>query len=233
MRVIAPPIPVFPYRGFGSAEAAKISGSVASTLALIAPATGPAAPFVAAAAAAAALVALAESVFSGCGTTCYEATDIVNEVEPYLQQNNQNYFSNPNRTTLDQAIALATASRIFSVLQQNCGNPALGTAGQNCISERIGNGMAKGSNTCAYGESNPAEYPPYSDIPYPAGQCWTWTLAYYDSIAADNPPGLPLPIVQVLANLGLSLTQTFYGIPVIYLAGVGILLAALFMLHII
>jgi hypothetical protein len=54
-----------------------------------APFTGLAAPFVAAAGALLELVSAASALYAGCGVTCVEATNIVNQVEPYLQQNNQ------------------------------------------------------------------------------------------------------------------------------------------------
>lgn len=135
------------------------------------------------------LVTLAEKLFSGCGSTCTQATTIVNQVEPYLQQNNQLYFGNPNRTTGDQANALATVQQIFALIQQQCGAAALGVAGQNCISERLGSGMASGSSSCTFGLTTEDEYPPYSSVPYPVGVCWNWVLAYYDPILNDVPPG--------------------------------------------
>lgn len=135
------------------------------------------------------LVGAVAKMFQGCGPTCTQATQIVNQVEPYLQLNNQTYFTNPNRTTGDQQNAIATAQQIFAMVQQQCGSPQLGTAGQNCISARLGNGITTQSspNCAAYTSAN--EYPPYCSVPYPPGVCWTWTLAYLDPIVNDIPPG--------------------------------------------
>jgi hypothetical protein len=196
------------FRGMGQAQAPGILSStlsqVGSGVLASAAVTGPAAPFVAAAGGALELAGAVARLFQGCGPTCTETTTIVNQVEPYLQANNQQYFTNPNRTTADQANALAQASAIFQTVQSNCGNPALGAAGQKCISDRFG-------TTCAYGLTTANEYPPYASVPYPEGVCWTWPLAYYDPIAQDIPPGGSGPatstaaVVPVGSTAGVSL----------------------------
>jgi hypothetical protein len=167
-------------------EISQISSQVGGGLLAIAPATGPAAPFVAAAGGIAELVGAVSRLFQGCGATCTEATTIVNQVEPYLIQNNQLYFTNPNRTTGDQQTALSTFEQIWAVVTsaQGCGNPALGTAGQNCINERGPN-----ATNCTFGKTTANEYPPYGSVAYPVGVCWNWFLAYYDPILNDVPPG--------------------------------------------
>lgn len=165
-------------------EISQISSQVGGGLLAIAPATGPAAPFVAAAGGVAELVGAVTRLFQGCGATCTEATTIVNQVEPYLVQNNQIYFTNPNRTTGDQATSLSTFEQIWATVQQNCGNAALGAAGQNCINERGPN-----ATNCTFGKTTANEYPPYSSVAYPVGVCWNWFLAYYDPILNDVPPG--------------------------------------------
>lgn len=132
------------------------------------------------------LVVAVEKLFSGCGSTCTEATSIVNQVEPYLIQNNQLYFTNPNRTTADQQLAISTFQKIWATVtsSQGCGNPILGTAGQNCINERGPNATG-----CTFGYTTANEYPPYCSVPYPVGVCWNWFLAYYTPIVNDVPPG--------------------------------------------
>ncbi len=144
------------------------SGEAAGVLTSIAPFTGPAAPFVAAAGAAAALVSQVAQLFSGCGVTCTEATSIVNQAEPYFEQNVQNYLSNPNRTTCDQQTALAAFDQMWAVIVKNCGNPALQAAGQRCISDRQ-------RGACVWKTSS--------------GACFNWFNGYRDPIANDVPPG--------------------------------------------
>jgi len=144
------------------------------------------------------LVVAVEGLFSGCGQTCTEATTIVNQVEPYLVQNNEAYFTNPNRTVTDQQNALATAQNIFAVVVSKCGVSALGAAGQACVQDRFG-------NTCKFGLTTENEYPPYCSVPYPVGVCWNWTLAYYNPILNDVPPG---GAGTSLTSSGSSLSST-------------------------
>lgn len=62
-------------------------------------------------------------------------TNIVNEVEPYLQHNLEAYFEG-NRSTADQQQALANFDGLWSQVVQACNNPAFGDPGRRCISER-------------------------------------------------------------------------------------------------
>jgi hypothetical protein len=222
-----------PYRfeGLGQAQApgelSSVSTQVGGGLLAISAATGPAAPFVAAAGGVAELVGAVARIFQGCGPSCTEATTIVDQVEPILQQNNQLYFTNPNRTTADQANALSTVQQIFAMIQQQCGAPALGTAGQNCISARLGNGTTTedGAN-CAYGQTTENEYPPYASVPYPVGVCWTWVLAYYDPILNDVPPG-----GVGAATTSAGSTSTVAGIPIGLLLGIGAVIVLLMVIE--
>ena len=185
------PVPYsFEPPGLGQAPSALSQDltKAGGVLASIAPATGPGAPFVSAAAGLIDLAGQVANLFHGCGQTCIQATQIVNQVEPYLLQNSETYFTNPNRTTGDQQNAIATFNAIKAIVVQNCGNPALGPAGQNCISDRFGNGMDQNSSQC-WVPTDPNAYPPYGSVKYPAGRCWTWTMAYLDPIVEDIPPG--------------------------------------------
>lgn len=56
---------------------------------------------------AAGMVALFHNAFSGCGETCVRATQIVDQIEPYLKQNRDWYLSQPVRTPEMQQKALA------------------------------------------------------------------------------------------------------------------------------
>jgi hypothetical protein len=189
-----------------------VTGSVGASMLAAAPFSGPAAPFVAAGGALLELISACSSLYSGCGATCVEATNIVNQVEPYLIQNMQLYFQNPSRTGCDQQAALNTFDTIWAGVKQGCSAPGLGTAGANCINER--DATAQG---CVFGKTQANSYPPYCPVPYPVGQCWNWFLAYRDPIANDVPPGGSCAIGNVLGGLGLPTTGTVMGIPVEYL----------------
>src|SRR5579871_2856802 len=113
------------------------AGAIISSPALLGTAAIPiAGPFIAAAAA---LIPIIASFFQGCGNTCIVATQVVNNIEPYLQQNLAAYQALPiPRTQAEQQAALAVFDSAWAQVTspQGCGNPALDGAGQRCISER-------------------------------------------------------------------------------------------------
>ena len=84
-------------------------------------------------------------------------TQIVNGLEPLLRQNTAAYLAGPG-TCADQAAALAAYDSAIQWLRSPaaCGNGAYGSAGNACISDRIG-----------------------------AGAKWPWDSYYRDPIAND------------------------------------------------
>jgi hypothetical protein len=121
---------VKPRWGIGD-EATAITGTVLSSLAPI-PVAG---PFLAAAGQ---LVAMFGNIFSGCGATCTQATQYANQAGADLQNLMAQYFSIPApRPQSAQTAYLNAVTQIIAWLQQMCGNPALGQAGQRCILERL------------------------------------------------------------------------------------------------
>lgn len=88
-----------------------------------------------------ALAAPIASLFRGCGATCIEATQIVNQVEPYLKQNRDTFLAGPYTLSTQQA-ALALFDDTWNKVLVACGNPSLGDAGRRCISERERGGSA-------------------------------------------------------------------------------------------
>lgn len=145
-------------------------------------------------------VALA-NVFSGCGDTCEEATQYANQAETILAQNLQTYMSAPVHYRSLQAGALNNATVAMQALQQACSNPALGAAGQRCISERL----VKGGSA------------PWCTLP--GGVGCDWITAYYDPIANDpNVVPDPVPgssaVASVLSSVGLNSQATVLGVPV-------------------
>lgn len=163
-------------------------------------------PLVSAAVGAATQFAIAiESLFSGCGQTCVQASNIANQVAGILEQNLNSYLSYPIRTASMQAAALQTFDGAWAQLQQACGNPALGQAGQNCISDRQAGG-------CKW-QTSPGGWQKNSDgtwkyvAPGAAGSgttCWNWFVGYRDPIAQD-PMVLPDSAVQGATGSGSGL----------------------------
>jgi hypothetical protein len=98
-------------------------------------------------------------------------TQIVNDVEPHLQDNLNGYFSGP-RTLTSQYQALENFKAGWQWVVDHCGIPEMGEPGQRCISERDRGGTA-----------------PWC----PTGTGCDWWALYYDPIAND-PEVKPDPV---------------------------------------
>jgi hypothetical protein len=171
-------------------------------------------------------------------------TQIVNGLEPLLQQNVNAYLAGPG-TCADQAAALSAYLSAYQWLISSaaCGNGAYGSAGNRCISDRFGPGGATDAN---------AEYPWASYYYYPIAND-PRAAGCAAQVAADNPNAGQESALQNLANAisgnstqttagdydmtssggtpasstaGVStsvLNETFVGLPLwVWLAGVGI-----------
>jgi hypothetical protein len=164
------------------------------------------------------LVALFGNIFSGCGNTCIQATQYANQAGQQLDQLKAQYFALPTpRPYADQQAYLQALPQLFNWLQQMCSNPALGSAGQNCISQRLTRRPCPGV----------APAPVWCDY---------WSF-YYDPVANDPdvaPPvsavssatsGVTSAISSILpSSVSSLLTGTVFGLP-IWLVGAGALAA--------
>lgn len=124
------------------------------------------------------------------------ATNDVNEVEPYLQENLANWLSlSPAQKTVSvQQAAIITAQGWIAKMQQLC-QQVPGSAGQNCISQRVPGG-------CGFHVAQPYGWINGSFVPSgpndPNGSyCWDWGY-YVDSISQDP---------NVIPDPGLTSTQ--------------------------
>lgn len=189
-------------RGLGASSAplsTQIESSAASSLLSVAPYTGPAAPFVAAAGAIASFLA-AFGVGSGCGQSCVLSTQFANAAAQALQTNLDDYFAIPApRTQSEQATALQNYQTVWNTLTQQCSNPSLGSAGQACISDRQ-------AGSCKW-KAQPPQYPGQPAT----GSCWNWDAAYRAPIASD--PVVP-DATAAASSVASSLTSSpVAGIP--------------------
>ena len=107
------------------------------------------------------------SMFNGCGQTCVQATQYANQAATAVQQIHDTYFAQPVHYKSVQDGTLSQLQQIFQAMQQACGNPALGAAGQRCISERLVRGGSA----------------PWCTKPNNVGCDWYTTI--YDPIAND------------------------------------------------
>ena len=143
-----------------------------------------------------------KNLFSGCGASCTQATQIVNQAEPYLKQNRDAFLAHP--TVTNQKAALSVFDQTWARVVQLCSNPALGAAGQRCISERQAGGSA-----------------PWC----PTGTGCDWFILYRNPIANYSGPLVDdTPVGQVTGALG----QQVGGIPVAVLL-FGLVAAAVLM----
>jgi hypothetical protein len=134
---------------------------------------------------AAALVPLLTKIFSGCGQTCVLSSDAANQIEQILQQNVNAYFASP-RTSADQQAALNNFDTAWAQLEQYCGQPSLGQAGQNCIDDREAGACTWKTSGCSLSTGTP---PVWSCGAAGSGdQCWNWFVGYRDPIANDTMP---------------------------------------------
>lgn len=77
------------------------------------------------------------ATFNGCGQTCIQATQYANQANIALQQALNAYMAQPVHYKSVQQATLAQMQAVFDALRQACSNPALGSAGQRCISDRL------------------------------------------------------------------------------------------------
>jgi len=170
-------------------------------------------------------IALA-NVFSGCGQTCVEASNLANQAEPILQQNLDTYMSAPVHYASLQAAALNNFQLTWNALQAACSNPQLGSAGQACISDRQAGG-------CHYQTSPGGWVNGVYVNPGAQGSgdtCWNWFVGYHDPIAND-PTVVPDPIPGssvvsgLLSSVGIPTDATLFGFPVADVAVVAGLIA--------
>lgn len=210
-------------RGLGTAtysptiQAAQQSG--VTIAALIGGAVG--GPLGAAIGAAAAEIGVALSdLLSGCGSTCTEATAYANQAEPLLLQNVQAYLAEPVHYASVQAAYLANFDSTWNWLLGACGNPALGSAGQNCISARQrGACVSKNATPGGWQQVNGVWQYQFATGPNSGSNCWNWFIGYRDPIAND-PTVVPDPVpgasalAPLLSSIGLSPSSTVFGLPI-------------------
>jgi hypothetical protein len=143
--------------GMGS-TGSNVGTAVGGTIMAASPLAGPAAPVVAAVGALVALgsqIAGALHIGEGCGTTCIQATNVVNSAEPTFKMNLDAYEAG----TIDQPTAQSNFQQMWTAVQQSCG-AIPGVAGQNCIGDRQ-------EGSCKWKDK---------------GQCWNWFVGYSDPL---------------------------------------------------
>ena len=176
--------------------ASSVASTAGSAIALAVGATA-AIPLIGTAIAGAAEVAiLISKMFSGCGETCVQASNIANQVGNLLQQNLDSYLKLPVHYQSVQRYYLMVFDGAWAQLLKACGNPALAQAGQRCITDRQA-GACTWKNKAGGWQQNTSGGWTY--VPPGAKDsgtdCWNWFIGLRDPIANDptvvpDPPGL-------------------------------------------
>lgn len=144
---------------------AGIAATTATTTASILIALGTiGGPVGAAIAGIAAIGVAVANLFSGCGQTCVEATNIANQAGALIDQAYTHYMSSPVHYQSMQTAYLNLFDGTWAAMVKACSDPNLGAAGQRCISDR-----QRGS--CAY------QVAPFGWQQDPTTGKWTWIEA--------------------------------------------------------
>lgn len=217
-----------------AAQGAATTGSILTNLAnlgVISAAFGPAAPIAAVVAGLTSVGLALANIFSGCGQTCVEASNLANQAEPILAQNLRTYLNSPIRYASMQAAALNNYNFTWQALVRACSNPALGNAGVACIADRQA-GSCKWQTSPGGWQSDGAGGMTYVG---PGGQgsgsaCWNWDIGYRLPIASDptvvpDPTPATVGIAPGSGPTGVMTTQgSGFSLPMPLLLGGGLLL---------
>lgn len=149
-----------------------------------------------------AAVAIA-SLFKGCGQTCIAATHIADQAGQIIDQAYYAYMGAPVHTQSMQQAYLQLFDGTMQAMDQACSDPALGIAGQKCISDR-----AQGS--CAYkvsaGGWKQDANGNWTFVNYGANgsgdTCWNSYIGRRDPVAND-PTVVPDPSSQITSASGV------------------------------
>lgn len=158
------------------------------------------------------------NLFKGCGQTCIDATNIVNQAEPLFQQNVTAYLAIPNgqRTQSIQAAYLNNFDTLWQGLEQACQGVG-GQGGQGCISGREQGACNYKTNACGW----------QNGIIVPCGAngsgstCWNWFVGYRDPIANDPYVVPDSSVLSSLSNAVNGASETGFPILPLLLLGIG------------
>jgi len=170
---------------------------------------------------------------SGCGATCIQATNIVNQAGDLMTQNLQTYLAAPVHYQSAQTQALANFNSLWNALEAACSSPSLGTPGANCIAQREEGACSYKTTPGGWQQSNGTWTYVWPGANGSGSTCWNYFVGFYDPIAND-PTVVPDPPAEALTSALSSLTggaSTIAGIPITdLLIGGGALLLALLLL---
>jgi hypothetical protein len=131
-----------------------------------------------------AITAVVAQFFKGCGSSCTLTTAEVNQVEPYMQQNLQQYLAAPVSAATQQE-ALNNFNQLWQGVVNYCSQPSMAKAGQNCISDRQSGSCAYKTTPGGWQQTNGVWTYVYPGANGSGSTCWNWFVGYHDPIAND------------------------------------------------
>jgi hypothetical protein len=186
-------------------QIAATAGTVASSTAGVLVALGVAVPVVGPIVAGiAAIGVLITQLFSGCGQTCVQASNLANQAEQLLKQAFSSYMSAGVHTESARQAYLSLFDQTWAQLQQYCGNPQLAQAGMRCISDRQRGACTWKASPGGWSQGANGQWTYTNYGAAGSGTtCWDWFVGYRDPVA-DDPTVVPdsNPVTQ--AESGIS-----------------------------
>lgn len=153
---------------------------------------GPAAPIVAAIGN---LLGPLIATFNGCGATCVQATAIANQIGAPMTQAFNAYMQAPIHYYSAQQIFLQLFDQLMASLYKSCGNPALGTAGQNCIADNSPGACHWKASPGGWGQDSTGAWKyTYWGAAGSGNSCWNPYTGIRDPVAND-PTIVPDPVI--------------------------------------
>ena len=130
------------------------------------------------------VTAVIASMFKGCGSSCILTTNEVNQVEPLLQQNLQEYLAAP-ASAATQTEALNNFNQLWQGVVTYCQQPSMSSAGKACISDRQQGSCAYKTSPGGWQQSGSGWSYVYPGANGSGTTCWNWFVGYHDPIAND------------------------------------------------
>lgn len=172
-----------PQAGAIAATAASAATSVVGTLVALGTVTGPVGAAIAGIIAAAYSIA---NLFGGCGQTCVEATNIANQAGAYINEAYSQYMNSPVHYRSMQTAYLQLFDGTWNAMVKACDNPALGAAGQRCITDRQAGSCAYKTSPGGWKQSGDGTWSYVEPGPNGSGTaCWNSFIGRRDPVAND------------------------------------------------
>jgi hypothetical protein len=157
------------------------------------------------------LVGVAMAIYKltqGCGAECTESTTIANEVGDQMSTAFQQYMSAPVHYQSVQTTYLALFDNAWAQLVQLCSNPALGSPGERCITDRQAGACTWTCSPFGWQQNSDGSWTYIPAGPVGSGStCWNYFSGMRDPVAND-PTVVPDPPTDEVSTAVSSLAAS-------------------------